>query len=333
MRIDDTRQQGRFRRNAFTLIELLVVIAIIALLIGILLPALGSALGSARTLKCQTNMRSMGQAAQNYGGDYRDTIPAFSWKPGNYDTRYNDLRSDGITDERRTVQFQGVSIIREFVGNEFITRDSGGTNWNAPLWFTHIVFFDYLTGNLEEPVAACPEDDEQVERAEMPVQDYETNRVFRKFESSYETSVVTYSVDTARAGIRPLNQHNNAYGQFDRDPRFLESRRFTEVAYTSGKAYMFDTFDRHYAEVPDTVYFQTGARQPILFFDGSVSVRASSDSNPGFRPRDPSNPEPSLIKLSIRSDESFPGYYRWTRGGLRGIDFGGDEIGTGQPRP
>jgi prepilin-type N-terminal cleavage/methylation domain-containing protein len=326
-----TRQWGRCGRGGFTLIELLVVIAIIALLIGILLPALSGAISSARTLKCQANMRSMGQAAQNYGGDYRDRIPAFNWKPGNYDTEYTDLRGAGS--DMQSVPYQAVSIIRQYAGNPYIPRSSGGNNWYANLWFTHLVYFDYLTGNLEEPVAACPEDDEQVERAETPIPDYATNLLFRKFESSYETSVVTYSVDRDNGVLRPIEQHDRPWGSFNRDPEFLTSRKYTEVTFTSGKAFIFDTFDRHYAELPDYLYFQPGARQPILFFDGSVSVRNTSDSNPGFRPRDPSSPEPSLIKADFRADESFPGYYRWTRGGLGGIDFGGEEIGTGRIQP
>lgn len=326
-----TRQWGRCGRGGFTLIELLVVIAIIALLIGILLPALSGAISSARTLKCQANMRSMGQAAQNYGGDYRDRIPAFNWKPGNYDTEYTDLRGAGS--DLQSVPYQAVSIIREYAGNQFIPRTSGGNNWFANLWFTHLVYFDYLTGNLEEPVAACPEDDEQVERAETPIPDYATNLLFRKFESSYETSVVTYSVDRDNGVLRPIEQHDRPWGSFNRDPEFLTSRKYTEVTFTSGKAFVFDTYDRHYAELPDYLYFQPGARQPILFFDGSVSVRNTSDSNPGFRPRDPSSPEPSLIKADFRAVESFPGYYRWTRGGLGGIDFGGEEIGTGRIQP
>ncbi|MFG0314528.1 MAG: hypothetical protein ACF8LL_10125, partial [Phycisphaerales bacterium] len=68
-------------------------------------------------------------------------------------------------------------------------------------------------------------------------------------------------------------------------------------------------------------------------FDGSVTVRNTSDSNPGFRPRDPTNPDPTLIKVDFRANELYPGYYRWTRGGLGGIDFGGDEIGTGRIQP
>ncbi len=59
---------------AFTLIELLVVVAIIALLISILLPALGGARAQAKQLLCNTNLRSIGQAATFYGEANRGWI-------------------------------------------------------------------------------------------------------------------------------------------------------------------------------------------------------------------------------------------------------------------
>ncbi|MEM9374518.1 MAG: hypothetical protein AAGA55_12825, partial [Planctomycetota bacterium] len=79
---------------------------------------------------------------------------------------------------------------------------------------------------------------------------------------------------------------------------------------------------------------------PLVLFDGSASTRTTSDANPGFDPNDPTSPDPLTyfhnpfgadgVTVGDGPDE-VNGYYKWTRGGLRGIDFGGEEISTGQP--
>jgi len=58
-------------RRAFTLVEILVVIGIIALLIALLLPALAGARQEAKSIKCQANMRTIGQLLLMYANSNR----------------------------------------------------------------------------------------------------------------------------------------------------------------------------------------------------------------------------------------------------------------------
>ena len=63
------------RKHGFTLVELLVVIGIIALLISILLPALNRAREAAKSVKCQANLRTIGQALMMHANEHKQYMP------------------------------------------------------------------------------------------------------------------------------------------------------------------------------------------------------------------------------------------------------------------
>jgi prepilin-type N-terminal cleavage/methylation domain-containing protein/prepilin-type processing-associated H-X9-DG protein len=117
-------------KRGFTLVELLVVIGIIALLIGILLPALSKARDSANATKCASNLRSIGQAFQEYLDENQGVFP-----PSNFYT--------GLTiDSNHTVQNPQTPVY-------------GYTHWSALIkgnqW---MAASDYLTNNLTPSFSA-----------------------------------------------------------------------------------------------------------------------------------------------------------------------------------
>lgn len=57
-------------RSAFSLVELLVVLGIIALLISLIMPAINKARAQANYIKCQSNLRQIGQAMIIYANNY-----------------------------------------------------------------------------------------------------------------------------------------------------------------------------------------------------------------------------------------------------------------------
>jgi prepilin-type N-terminal cleavage/methylation domain-containing protein/prepilin-type processing-associated H-X9-DG protein len=83
------RRVSRKLAKGFTLVELLVVIAIIGILVALLLPAIQAAREAARRAKCQSNMKNLALALQNYHSAKQrfpigfvsqpDSVEAWAW--------------------------------------------------------------------------------------------------------------------------------------------------------------------------------------------------------------------------------------------------------------
>jgi prepilin-type N-terminal cleavage/methylation domain-containing protein len=267
-------------------------------------------------------------------------------------------------DDLRAASAQAVMIMRsrgDFPNMPFIPL------WQPFVLYNHLVLQEYLDLPLPSRFVVCPEDDNRLRwqrskadfianRAQPQPSTTDPNNLRWYFSSSYQYTPANYAPDRGdapnntiiQAGTTSTYQFSTAGGRND----VLGRRRYNDVAFPSQKVMLMDQEARHFGK-RDWYYAYSQARVPLAFFDTHVSViktgtpttiapgRARGDqANPGFRPEAPRSPavttaayqpqpyDAPLSNGSRTGSETVIGFYRWTRGGMRGIDVGADEIST-----
>jgi prepilin-type N-terminal cleavage/methylation domain-containing protein len=345
----DRRTRDRTISRGFTLVELLMVIAIIALLIGILMPALGQARKTARRVICMANLQQYGVAHVSYWADYKDKIAAFNWKGGVRNMEADPDLQYAAADQEAAMN-QAVHILRRQADR----GDIGVLRGRIPhRRYSHLILNSYLQQRLPEPGMACPEDKALLSWQRDPKNldphpdPTMTGGVawnkFWGYASSYQLVPAAWNRDQGGDGA-PLTtwQYTEDHNLFFVGAH-LGDRGSWDITFPANKVLIYSFHDRHSSKTPIYHAYEQ-AVTPAVFFDGSVRLERTSESNLGFQPNNPRSAAPTKYKyigpasynfepptVSGRPFDLVDGHYRWTRGGLKGIDFGAGEISTGQP--
>lgn len=340
----------RVARAGFTLMELLIVIAIITLLVTLLLPSLGRSREVSRRATCTANMRQMGVAHAGYSWDFKGYLAAFNGHPGLPEN------SADCADQART-------LLNERLGRTGSSAIPAFAQANGTVphhWVVHLMLIDHLGGELPMPGVVCPSDrarldwranhrtiDEMMRTRYRPrKQVNSSNLAWWPFSSSYQLMPAAWGADLGRkinctqaAVCQQTTDHDTYYDHTcGPDKAVWGKRKIEEVAFPSQKVAMADEQQRHFGNEIYFAYAQ--AKQPVLFWDGSVSVRRTGDSRRGWDPALPHQsqtaetfayrPDLGFESPTLRGGamEMVEGHYKWTRGGLGGVDFGGTEVDT-----
>ena len=355
------RPHPRFRvARGFTLIDLAAVGVVLAVGAAVL-AATGSpwTKASMRTHSLD-NLRRIGQVASVYAWFNSEAIPSYSWKRDVlYGIYGNPLAPHAYDSDQGAHAAQNWDILNRLTGRisgspspivSFSTRIPDRR-------YSHLVLLDFAGWDAIEPVFTAPDDvnllrwqASPLDLSIVPYADgipdggYDTDTNWTKkgikqrwpYASSYQWVPASWQLDQLPC-YYPVHDTPNLFaGPADAE---LGGRTYDDVRFPSAKVFVHEEFEwaprldpRTRAWVSDGTYFAyPQARVGKLMFDGSVNSWVTGGSRRGWNPAQPSvdwrqrylplDTFP-LWPASTLSNEIWPQWFRWTRLGLQGIDYG-----------
>lgn len=281
----------------------------------------------------------------------------------------NNLNGQAPGSHNNAAALQAVDIMRRRTGGDQTSGMAIIQSWIPHFWYSHLVKQDFLAARLPEKLVVSTADRHRLnwhrdagrpfmEDFWAPFQPQPTPTLWRwLYSSSYTTVPAAYDLNQS-LGLRERSGSPRVIGRMEQSTQGAnwivvhENNRLggallSDVSFPSQKVYMYDEVDRHFAK-QERYYAFPDSRVLIAMFDGSVEARRTDTTNPGWQPRVPQAQAPTRLNYVASMEPARPwrpqvaqhemsmgsnliAHYRWTRGGLKGLDVGGREISTGQP--
>ncbi len=334
---------GRGARPGWTCVEVVVVVILIVLLASLLLALAPQARREARLAMDLSNLGKIGAYTGSYAADHDELVWGYSWRAGLSPSQYPDLRQ--ATTDVAAAANQAVDAIRRLGGFETLAPIHG---WIPHIHFSQLPLLEYLGAPLSNVNFVSAGDRDRLNwvidheaflaNAFRPCQPVPSGSELRwLFSSSYQMPPAWFDRATEPAHRVAQAGSNGAYYVGTPNHR-LGRASFADVAYPADKVLLHDAASWHTGR--RAFFFLTPpARITMLMADGSAGLRATQDSNQGWIPTEPTSPAPTTMSFHENStcphgprtsngqfEQMVTGYYRWTRQGIGGRDFGGPEV-------
>ncbi len=315
-------------RRGFAIADLVMLLVLIALAAAVLIPMGREGRRSAADQSETDQLEWFARVQGWYAADNQDKFATFSWKAGQNQSQYADLRF-AATDLEAAAN-QAVDIIRRRANMPTFQKV---LNWVPHVLTGHLVFADYLDQSLPNLRFVSKLDAFQMKWARDPGKWEQNNAPHARapFWSSYESGPAFYSSPDRGSDAMSQAQSHNIY-LVPSNCKF-GGNQLSSVVFPSRKALRWDRYERHATgKQPYFAYAQ--AKIVVLTADGAVARRDMATSNPGWNPNQPNNSlamtylyQPMYYEpptLSGQSGDAVYGRLRWTRNALLGWDFSGN---------
>lgn len=324
------------RVRAFTMLELVVLLCVLGMVAALLVLGASESRRQGGLGQSLANIKRLGASSFSYAGDHQNLTATFWWSQTEGHSEFSDLEQQRLEGGIASASAQAIDIVRR-LHDESVPRVDG---WVPFIFYSPLVLIEYLGERLPSPWLVSPG-----EKAALGWQDdvdLPNNHTRWRYYSSYELSTGMFEDEGEFDGTyqdRRLRQSaTHTTWTVPHNP-LLGRRSAEDFRFPSEKVYAYERYQWFFGP-RDAFCLHPEARIPVLYADGRAEPAVVGEANTGWDPRrersdvstrmayEPLDWEPP--SLSDGSLDVIVGRIRWTRGGGKGRDFGGEEIDTGQ---